>query len=56
MTGILTVTDITKQTISERMMGKLAVASYDLVAEVDVLQDRYRVISKDDAYSDIPEQ
>ncbi len=56
VTGILTVTDITKQTISERMMGKLAVASYDLVAEVDVLQDRYRVISKDDAYSDIPEQ
>ena len=37
-------------------MGKLAVASYDLVAEVDVFQDRYRIISKDDAYSDTPEQ
>lgn len=56
VTGILTVTDITRQTISERMMGKLAVASYDLVAEVDVFGDRYRIISKDDAYSHTPEQ
>ncbi len=56
VTGILTVTDITGQTISERMMGKLAVASYDLVAEVDLTQNRYRIISRGDSYQDVPAQ
>lgn len=48
VTGILTVTDITQKAISERMLSKLSVARYDLVTEVDVPGDRYRIISTAD--------
>lgn len=45
VTGILTVTDVTEKTISERILQTLSVAGYDVVADVDLLRDRYTVLS-----------
>ena len=45
VTGILTVTDITEQAISERILRQLSVTSYDLVVDVDVLKDSYTVLT-----------
>ncbi len=47
VTGILTVTDTTEQTLSELILHQLSVASYDLVVDVDLPQDRYTVLSHD---------
>jgi PAS domain S-box-containing protein len=56
ITGILTVTDITDQTISDRIMHQLSVASYDLVVDVDMRQDRYTILSGDPASKDVPQK
>lgn len=56
ITGILTVTDITDQIISDRIMHQLSVASYDLVVDVDMMQDRYTILSGDPASGDVPGQ
>ena len=56
ITGILTVTDITEQTISDLILHQLSVASYDLVVDVDLLRDHYSVISCDRYGGDIPEE
>lgn len=45
ITGVLTVTDITEQTISDRILHRLSVVSCDLVVDVDLLKDRSRVLS-----------
>ena len=51
VTGILTVTDITEKTISDRILKKLSVAAYDFVADVDLVRDRYSVLySGEDAH------
>lgn len=52
ITGILTVTDITEQIISERILHRLSVASCDLVIDVDLLQDRYKILSGELAAED----
>ncbi len=54
ITGILTVTDITEQTISGRIQRQLSVASYDLVADVDLWQDRYLILTADKNGVDVP--
>lgn len=47
VTAILTVSDITEQIIMERTLHELSVAGYDFVIDVDVLKDRYRMITCD---------
>ena len=45
ITGILTVTDVTEQTIEDGILRRLSVANCDLVADVDLLNDTYTVLS-----------
>lgn len=44
VTGILTVTDITDQTIREKLVHQLTMESYDMVADVDLIHDRYHIL------------
>lgn len=46
ITGILTVTDITEQTISDRILHQLSVTSYDFVIDLNLEKDRYRILSR----------
>lgn len=48
ITGILTVTDITEKTIQERIIRMLSSLNYDLVADVDLLNDKYKIVSGGD--------
>ncbi|MCQ5130211.1 PAS domain-containing protein [Butyricicoccus faecihominis] len=45
ITGVLTVTDITEQTISDRILHQLSVTSYDYVIDVDLEHDRHTVVT-----------
>lgn len=45
VTGILTVTDITEQIISDKIMQQLSANSYDFVIDLDLLQDTYTVLT-----------
>lgn len=54
VTGVLTVTDITEQTISERILHRLSVTGYDFVADVDIDRDRYQIIASGDTNDSIP--
>lgn len=45
ITGILTVTDITEQTISDRILHKLSVTSYDFVIDLDLKRDVYKILT-----------
>ena len=45
ITGILTVYDITEQTIADRNLQKLSTSGYDLIADVDLLNDSCTIIS-----------
>ena len=49
ITGILTVTDITEKTIQNKIIRMLSSFNYDLVTDVDLINDRYKVVSGDDA-------
>ena len=44
VTGILTVTDVTEQTISDRILHQLTVTSYDYVIDLDLSKDHYTVL------------
>lgn len=48
VTGILTVTDITERTITDRILHQLSATGYDLVVDVDLTQDRYTILSSND--------
>lgn len=52
--GILTVTDITDETISERISHQLSVTSHDFVVDVDLLHDSYRVLAYNESASYLP--
>lgn len=52
--GILTVTDITEENISERIFHQLSVTSHDFVADVDLLHDSYRILAYYKGASYIP--
>lgn len=43
--GILTVTDVTEQTIEDRILHQLSVTGYDFVVDVDLPKDHYRILS-----------
>ncbi len=45
ITGILTVTDITEQTISDRILHQLSVTSYDFVIDLDLEADTYAILT-----------
>lgn len=45
ITGILTVTDITERTISDRILHQLSVTGFDFVADLDLNRDYYTVLS-----------
>ena len=45
VTGILTVTDITQQTIADRIMKQISATGYDFIADVDLRRDTYRILS-----------
>ena len=52
--GILTVTDITEETISERIFHQLSVTSHDFVVDVDLLHDSYAILACNENASYIP--
>nr|WP_288974264.1 PAS domain-containing hybrid sensor histidine kinase/response regulator [uncultured Blautia sp.] len=54
ITGILTVTDITEQVISDRILHQISVASYDYVADLDLEQDVYRILTCNEESSFTP--
>lgn len=54
VTGILTVTDITSQTISDRILHRLSAAGYDFVADIDIPNDCYRVLTWNENAGCIP--
>lgn len=45
ITGILTVTDVTEQTVSNLILHQLSVTSYDLVVDVDLIKDHYMILT-----------
>ncbi len=54
ITGILTVTDITEQTIADRILYQLSVTGYDFVADLDLTQDQYTILSCNEKASLVP--
>ena len=44
VTGVLTVTDITEETISDRILHQISVTSHEYVIDVDLDLDSYRVV------------
>ncbi len=54
ITGILTVIDITEETISSRILQHLSIVSYDLVEDVNLGTDRYKILKGHNG-GDIPE-
>ncbi|WP_138310131.1 MULTISPECIES: PAS domain-containing hybrid sensor histidine kinase/response regulator [unclassified Clostridium] len=47
VTGILTVTDITEQTVADRILHQLSVTGYDFAADLDLKRDTYKILSLD---------
>lgn len=47
VTGILTVTDITEQVVSDRILHQLSVTGYDFAADLDLTRDTYKILSLD---------
>lgn len=45
LTGILTVTDITEKTVSDRILHQLSVATYDFVVDLDLEKDVFHVLA-----------
>lgn len=45
ITGVLTVTDITEQTISDRILHQLSVTSYDYVIDLNLTEDSFTVLT-----------
>lgn len=57
VTGILTVTDVTEKAITDQILQRLSVTGYDMVADVDMIRDRYTVLSSgENAYWLPPQQ
>lgn len=55
VTGILTVTDITDQTISDRILHQISSAGYDMVADLDLEQDTFTVLTGSERSGCVPE-
>lgn len=54
VTGILTVTDVTEQSISDRILHQLSVTGCDMVVDVDLTRDSYSILSYSENGSCIP--
>ena len=54
--GILSVTDVTDQTVSEEILHKLSVTSHDYVIDINLREDSYHVLSCNANASRIPEK
>ncbi|MBT9775081.1 PAS domain-containing protein [Clostridium sp. MCC353] len=55
ITGILTVTDITVQTVTDKILHQLSVTSHDFVIDLDLLKDTYTVLTHNRLAESIPE-
>lgn len=55
ITGILTVTDVTEKTITDKILYQLSLSSCDLVVDVDLFQDTFTVLSANALSGDLPE-
>lgn len=47
LTGILTVTDVTEQTISYQVLRQLSNTGYDHIITLDLAHDRYKIFTRD---------
>lgn len=56
VTGILTVTDITEQTISDRILHQLSISNYDFVVDLNLEKDSYSILSCNKKANCVPEQ
>lgn len=54
LTGILTVTDITEQTISARILNQLSLTGHDFVVDVNIPKNKYTIISLNERCNPIP--
>lgn len=45
VTGILTVTDITDQTMSDRILNQMSSVIHDYIADVNLIEDNFRILS-----------
>ena len=54
ITGILTVTDVTNETISQKILHQLSATGYDFVADLDLTQDTYTVLASSKNASCLP--
>ena len=54
ITGILTVTDITEQTVSDRVLHRLSNTGYDHIVIVDLTRDRYKIFTSDTSACCVP--
>ena len=54
ITGIFTVTDITEQVISERILHRMTVVGCDMVIDVDLFRDRYMLLNSGKEAEDVP--
>ena len=55
ITGVLTIADITEETISSRILQHLSVVSYDLIEDVDLEHDSYKILAgvDDEAFGEM---
>lgn len=56
ITGILTVTDITDQTVTDRILHKLSVTNYDFVIDLDLDRDTYTILASNKNLIHMPRQ
>ena len=54
ITGILTVTDITEQTVSDRVLHRLSNTGYDHIVVVDLARDQYEIFTSDASACCVP--
>ena len=54
ITGILSVTDVTDQVISERILRQLSVTSHDYVIDLDLKRDSFTLLTKNENASRLP--
>lgn len=54
VTGILTVTDITEQTISNRILHQTSVTSYDFIIDLKLFEDTYSVLIRNKNAHSVP--
>lgn len=54
ITGILMLTDITEQTVSDQVLHRLSNTGYDHIVTVDLIRDRYKIFTSDASACCVP--